>query len=885
MRAPSAKPSPPRWALALGALAFVVALATCAFLVLRGPEASARRPTTTASAPTVPPASAPRLDVAARPRAGVSGRVLDPQKQPVAAATVCAWAVPASGLTTAELRAPRCVVTDATGAYALRDLYPATPLSLTAAAATFPPARYHGDGGDDFVRLAEGEQRAGVDFVLRAGGVLVKGRVADATGGVVAGAMVATESGDAAGRGLTTSDAKGEFTLWVDPGSVRLAATAVGYAPGHATGPAPGHFFTIYVVPGAVLVGRAVIAGGETPVIGALVEAIQVEGGGARASTRSAADGTFRIEGLVPGRYRIEANAEGRAGYSRASVTLGMGETSSEVIVELDPAYVVRGQVVEKDGGAPCTGGSVTITDHAQNEFSQATIEPDGWARMASVIPGTYKVEVRCKGHVERDEYPPLTIARADAPPQRWEVEKGASVRVVVVDGQGNAPLRVEVDAYPTGPEGGPSVGTDHPEADGAFLLAGLKAGPYNVLVHAQDGSRGTQEITVTGSREERIKITLPLSGAIDGVVEDADHRPVANVQVSASGPGHAAARSLDDGTFTLLGLPPGEYLVVANDRAGRRPGADDDAKKAPPPPKVTVTAQARARARVVVESRAGVIEGRVVDASGQPIIDAFLDVGRAVGSGGGVPRYGGSNRPPVITDPEGRFKIENLAEGEYNLRAYRKGGGEATAEHVKANTRGITLRLGDGASFEGILSTKNGPVERFTLRVHDTKTAFNRMELFFHAGGRFALRDLPAGTYDVVAETPIGSVASTITLAEGERKSGLALTLALRGVVEGRFVDAEGGAPLVGVMATIDGNGRVSVVESEAPTAPTGRDGRFRIEGVLAGSWTLEATAPDDGVTRFEPLAKPIEVLDGGGVTDVGAIAVRRRAVPAPGM
>src|SRR5262249_12492578 len=143
------------------------------------------------------------------------------------------------------------------------------------------------------------------------------------------------------------------------PGDLVLSATANGYTQGRAMGPAPGHFFEIHLVPGATMVGRAVIAGSGEPAAAAFIEAIMIEGGYERASTRTEQDGRFRIEGLPPGRFRIEATAEGREGYSGSSITLGMGETSSEIVVELDPAYVVRGRVVDKASGEPCSGGNV----------------------------------------------------------------------------------------------------------------------------------------------------------------------------------------------------------------------------------------------------------------------------------------------------------------------------------------------------------------------------------------------------------------------------------------------------------------------------------------------------------------------------------------------
>ena len=76
---------------------------------------------------------------------------------------------------------------------------------VSASATGFAPQGFHGANGDDELRLAEGEQRKGSDFVMR-GGVAIKGRVNDVTGvgGVVAGALVAVSFWDAPGRGRCT---------------------------------------------------------------------------------------------------------------------------------------------------------------------------------------------------------------------------------------------------------------------------------------------------------------------------------------------------------------------------------------------------------------------------------------------------------------------------------------------------------------------------------------------------------------------------------------------------------------------------------------------------------------------------------------------------------
>jgi Carboxypeptidase regulatory-like domain len=854
--------SPPaRWPLPLGGLLLAAALAwLIAPWGLRG-SLSPAPALGAASAAARAPRPLPPADVAARPHAGIAGHVLDVDGKPVAAASVCAWASPGRGLVTAQTRAPRCAPSDGTGAYALTDLFPATPLVVSAGAATFAPAGYRSPSGDREIRLADGERRTGVDFVLRRG-VRIDGSVSDITGGSVAGALVVSE--DAAAPVAATSNAKGEFTLWVEAGPVRLVATAAGYAPGGASGPAPGHVLKIYLVPGATLVGRAVIAGSETPVAGVMIEGIQVEGGALRASTRTDDEGLFRIDGLAPGRYRVEATSEGREGYSRSSTTLAMGETSSEIRIELDPAYVVRGRVIDKATGEPCTGGRVTITDRKQNEYSEAAIEPDGWARMASVIPGNYKVEVRCDDHVDRDDYPPIAIKDRDASPLTWEVDKGASARVEVVDGQGRPVTKADVYANLIGPQGF-SGRAGHLEADGTFLVSGLTPGDYEVSVYPTDGRRGDKQMTVSLGREEHLKVELPSSGTIDGIVEDDAHRPVPNVQVIASGPGNAQARSLEDGTFSLAGLPSGTYELRANEPSPRS-FEEQEARVV----QVTVAAPDHAKATVTVEAHGGTIAGRVTDGVDGPVTDAFIDV---TPTGGGAGSRYGSSPAPVLTDTDGRFTVDGLADGEYSLRAYRTGGAEVTADHVKVGTRDLALKLGGGGSIAGTLTGRRAPVERFSVSVRETRTSFYRDEMFFHAGGAFALHDLPAGTYEIQADTPEGTTTAEVTLADGEHKSGVALTLTMRVDVDGRLVDLESGAPLAGMQLGVVGNSRASLMAGGNNTS--GPDGSFHLEGVLAGQWSLMVIAPD---ASFEPV--PLEVPDGAGAFNAGVLRVSRNRV-----
>src|SRR6266567_2246819 len=120
--------------------------------------------------------------------------------------------------------------------------------------------------------------------------------------------------------------------------------------------------------------GRAVIEGmvtkdpGNEPVKKALIELIaenQAEGGDYTAI--SGADGGFRIEGIVPGRYHLFAERTGllevdkhRSRADGRVLTLSAGQELNDLRIRLQAAAVVRGRVTDEDGD-PMANAQVTV--------------------------------------------------------------------------------------------------------------------------------------------------------------------------------------------------------------------------------------------------------------------------------------------------------------------------------------------------------------------------------------------------------------------------------------------------------------------------------------------------------------------------------------------
>jgi hypothetical protein len=142
-------------------------------------------------------------------------------------------------------------------------------------------------------------------LVLSPGGERVSGSVVDASGGVIAGALVGAVSAQGE-RAVALADGLGNFTLDVTAGAQDLQVTAEGYSTIQRQIQAPVEGLKLALVAEASITGRVVAEGTLAPVGDVTVSAWSPDGPstGARAE-RSAEDGTFRLKGLGPKRREL----------------------------------------------------------------------------------------------------------------------------------------------------------------------------------------------------------------------------------------------------------------------------------------------------------------------------------------------------------------------------------------------------------------------------------------------------------------------------------------------------------------------------------------------------------------------------------------------------
>lgn len=409
----------------------------------------------------------------------------------------------------------------------------------------------------------------------------------------------------------TQTDASGRFTLsglgedpvtitlqHQDHRSVVLAGLLLRPAEVHDSG-------VISLPPGGTIHGT-VYGADEQPAVGISVMAADAMGAQMKRATTEF-DGTYVIQGLAAGAYSVMRMDFSFSTDSDNPASMLEGLTFETVNLELD-------EVKQVDLGAPGESGCLlegVVTSSAGPEDEALVIvvkergppntkftstNEDGHYQLKGLSPGQYLVQVMPSGSIVGGGSQPSspvfsTVVIGDEANQRHDIELPGAVLRAEVRARGvGGPLsgiRVLLERVD---EGRPSsyfvermggrVGESYSDAKGEVRFEHLPAGTYALQAGGSNlmglGEAGwavarIEDIAVReGSAGFKVVIELDPGGAVEGIVQGPDDRPLANVPIWSRNDETGRWTSMlsevktdASGRYTINSLEPGNWTLA----------------------------------------------------------------------------------------------------------------------------------------------------------------------------------------------------------------------------------------------------------------------------------------------------------------------------------
>jgi protocatechuate 3,4-dioxygenase beta subunit len=635
-------------------------------------------------------------------------------------------------------------------------------------------------------------------------------------------------------------------------------------------------------------------------------------------SAVSGSDGTYEIQGLKPGEYRVVARS-GWSGYLGSAsnealrVVVERGEDRNGVDLEVTRGGTISGRVVDPTGepvaGARCellSSQSIAAAMKGDVESQLLlgnvgdTADDEGRFELGGIPFGEgYCVVARREGFAPARSEPPVAISAARPIAEtsvRLAAGSSISGRVVRTDGGPAGGVKVsdlgdfsrlmaaDLDAMVRG------VVATETDDDGAFVIEHLAPGKYELVVgkfKAEElfSSKPKTTTVVLDGSGDREGIVLVLnepadeeSGRISGLVADDLGQPVADANIrfamgfDFAGVSASSARSGADGRFEVAKLNAGTFRVTAS-KAGHADAVVGDVAAGTLDLRVTLERFARVHGKVLrVDGSAPAGGGKVralragADTTTEKVMTARMsqltNLGKEDDAGAGV-------------DPDGNFTL-SAPPGEVEVIATVPGHAPAASETLRLaageERGGVEIVVTAGATLHGRVTLGGAsPVAGAKVhlnRVHadGKRDYFSELmpEFFGKAGetavsgeeGYFEIPHLAPGKYAVKAthDAYASTDAHEVKVDVDQTRKVPDLVLKVGSRLVGRVLQDGQGKP--GMMAQLIG-------EAGMKQGFTSLDGRFEFKGLREGAYLLN-------VMDLAAMAKQRWVLRSRAVTVV---------------
>jgi hypothetical protein len=581
------------------------------------------------------------------------------------------------------------------------------------------------------------------------------------------------------------------------------------------------------------------------------------------------------LDALAPGDWTIWVRC---AGFSDRTVPHRVN--GAPLVISLTRTGRIAGQVLGVD--TEPVVAEVTLAGSGVWPPRNTSTDAQGRFVLLDVPPGIYEVQARTADAVA----PPrrgLTIEAGSSAFVRFDLERGEAMLGSVTDAEtGRGIAHAEVVVMPDALGVAPRV--THSGLDGHFRLDGLRHAPHQVSVYAPEHVPVIGAAWMPGTR---LAVRMEPGALIEGSIRDARGEPVAGARIELLGetgdrqpisldgaslafretlypdratltaPSSAASHTLElmetvppipdessvgatvsavvatpaaptmqsgaDGTFVLRGIPPGRVQLIV--RAAGYSATTTD--------RLWITAGHGIQGLDIRLAAAGRIEGRVIDAAGNPVTGASVEHLSDLDPWARL----------ALTDDDGAFVLDDVA-GAVTIRPFARGqaGMQVRVEVEPGSTEQITLELPPvGPTLRGVTVDPRGrPIAGAQVRMESMAPGVLPPRVAFSDdAGEFEFEDAPRPPWQLNVDHANHARSAPIDVEEAP-SAPIRLTLDDAVELTGRLLDPLSGAGVE--------DGEVVLESERVPPvirrARADSAGAFVIPRVAAGSYRLVASA-----------------------------------------
>ncbi len=712
---------------------------------------------------------------------------------------------------------------------------------------------------------------------------LVRGNVSNFKDAPAPGSLVWSDGSPAIP--CAKAGAKGAFEIRLPAsGAARLRAAAAGYLPSEPREPSPpgAKPISLKLEPAGSISGRVVDEAGR-PLARVRVEALPDPSSTGEPSRESAAwsrsDGRFRLSALVPGRlYRLTIAEDGFAPASVPVDALPSDRPPVPVRIVLERGASMFGKVINPEG-QPVQGAELALTlseiaminqglSRSSAPLAKATSDSKGAFALSHLSPGHFHLRVERKGFV--------TLSRPDVevPSRAAKVDLG----ILTLD------RGLAIEGQVTDPSGAPMSGVGvvlilargersfsdtefknaQTDSEGRFRFEDLRKGARFDISAEHSGYVPVAVRSVEAPTLEPLRIEMKAGRTLAGRVRGPAGEPVpkadlylqldTTVRTATETYREIGARSLgttdEEGRFRCPGIEPGTVEIGV-----RAQGYAFAQLKG-----VQIPEESDVEGLEIVLRKGSVLEIRALDSRHQPVPGVVITANRL-------------DPAPLVaqsslqgrTDDEGRYRLEGLDPGRYDVFARSEQHGHVEAS-VEITAEGVTRRdlvFPAGVEVSGRVSDEAGvavPGANLILSPVESDAAVAAVS---SADGAFRFPAVSDGTFRLSGYAP--GFARTVAPGEvqvaGREVRGLVLQLSRGTTLTGRVLGLD---PEEREGVSIQAH-RMDLTFSQPQMGRTDPEGRYKLANLPPGDWRFTALAGKRSVQETLQLAPgvPEAVLD----------------------